>query len=163
MVIRKYNKELAKKPKLAKVVDTLQLQASNPERLEAAKKTAKKYKFEFQTIRLVKVWEDWFVYGLDMDERKEHHAILVNTELNVRLAHLYSYGDKQFTNWETDLWREELLRELLQIESESSVVDLRQVANELVGMTDERVTEYLSVGSSDIKENAKDYAFMVTM
>ena len=162
MVIWKYNKKCAKKARQAKVVDTLRLQASNPDRLEAAKNTAKEFEYEYQTISLVKVWDDWFAFGLDMDERSEHEAILVNSKSETRLAKLYHSRDMHFTDWEIDLWREELLRELLKIESESNSVDMKQVANELVGMTNERVAGYLSEGSSDIKENAKDYASIVT-
>ena len=162
MVIWEYNKKWAKKARQAKVVDTLRLQASNPDRLEAAKNTAKEFEYEYQTINLVKVWDDWFVFGLDMDERSEHEAILVNSKSETRLAKLYHSRDMYFTDWEIDQWREELLRELLKIESESNSVDMKQVANELVGMTNERVVGYLSEGSSDIKENAKDYASLVT-
>lgn len=75
MVIWKKNYKYVKKPKKAEIIDTLKLQAENPQRMEKAMSTAKEYEYEFDSIRLAKVWDDWFVFGLDMDEGEKHQGI----------------------------------------------------------------------------------------
>lgn len=165
MVIWKKNNKYVKKARMADVVDTLKLQAENPERMEKAISTAKEYKCEFENICLVKVWNDWYVYGLDMDEGGKHQGIMVNTNMDVRLVWIYSSGNLHYTNCETALWRGEVLRELLRIEKDSPNVDIEQVASELVGLTDERCANLMSEGHVyvDIIEDAREYAYIVTM
>ena len=101
MVIWKKNYKFVKKPKKAEIIDTLKLQAENPQRMEVAMSTAKEYKYEFDTIRLVKVWDGWFVYGLDMDDREKHQGIMVNAKLDVRLVWIYSSGNLHYTDADT--------------------------------------------------------------
>lgn len=165
MVTWKKNNKYVRKPKKAVIVDTLKLQAENPLRMEKAMSTAKEYEYEYDTIRLVKVWDDWFVYGLDMDDREKHQGIMVNAKLDVRLVWIYSSGNLHYTDSETALWRGEVLSELLRIEKESKNVDIEQVASELVGLTDERCARMMCDAHVyvDIIENAREYANIVTM
>ena len=165
MVIWKKNNKYVRKPKKAVIVDTLKLQAENPQIMEVAMSTAKEYEYEFETIRLVKVWDDWFVYGLDMDDREKHKGIMVNTKQDVRLVWIYTSGNLHYTDSETAIWRGEVLSELLRIEKESKNVDIEQVASELVGLTDERCAKLISDAHVyvDIIEDAKEYANIVTM
>ena len=165
MVIWKKNNKYVRKPKKAVIVDTLKLQAENPQRYEKAISTAKENKYEFKDIRLVKVWDDWFVFGLDMDEEKKHRAIMVNANMDIRLAWLYTSDNLHYTNFEIAKWRAEVLAELLRIQKESPYVEMEQVASEMVGLTDERCALLMSDPHVyvDIIESARDYANIVTM
>ena len=165
MVIWKKNYKFVKKPKKAEIIDTLKLQAENPQRMEVAMSTAKEYKYEFDTIRLVKVWDDWFVYGLDMDDREKHQGIMVNAKLDVRLVWIYSSGNLHYTDAETALWRGEVLRELLIGLEESPGLSIEQIASELVGLTDERCARTMCDARVyvDLMEDAREYANIMTM
>ena len=165
MVIWKKNYKYSRKAQKAEVIDTLKLQAENPQRMEAAISTAKENKYEFKDIRLVKVWDDWFVYGLDMDEDKKHQGIIVNKELDVRLVWIYTTGNLHYTDVEIAKWRGEVLRELLKGIDESPGLSIEQIASELVGLTDERCARLMSDAHVyvDIVENAREYANIVTM
>lgn len=155
------------KDKKATVVDLIKLQAQNPQRMEKAICVAKKYEHlcDYENIRLVKTWDDWFVFGLDMDDKDKHNAIMVNSKMDVRLAKLYTSKILYYTNFEISVWRGEVLTELLRIERESPNVDIEQVASEMVGLTDERCVTLMTDGYVyvDIIENARDYANLVTM
>ena len=165
MVIWKKNYKYVKKSQKAEIIDILKLQAENPQRMEVAISTAKEFKYEFENIRLIKVWDDWFVYGLDMDESKKHRGIMVNKELDVRLVWIYSYRNLHYTDAEIAKWRGEVLRELLKGLDESPGLSIEQVASELVGLTDERCAKLMSDAHVyvDIVENAREYANIVTM
>lgn len=165
MVIWKKNYKYVKKPKKAEIIDTLKLQAENPQRMEKAMSTAKEYEYEFDSIRLAKVWDDWFVYGLDMDEGEKHRGIMVNRTLDVRLVWIYTSRNLYYTDAEIAIWRGEVLTELLRIEKESPNVDIKQVALEMVGLTDERCAKLMTDANVyvDIIENAREYANIVTM
>ena len=165
MVIWKKNYKYSRKAQMAEVIDTLKLQAENPQRYEKAISTAKENKYEFDTIRLVKVWDDWFVYGLDMDVDKKHQGIMVNAKLDVRLVWIYSSGNLHYTNVEIAKWRGEVLREQLKGLDESPGLSIEQIASELVGLTDERCAKLMSDAHVyvDIVENAREYANIVTM
>lgn len=165
MVIWKKNSKYVKKARKAVIVDTLKLQAENPQRMEVAMSTAKEYEYEFDTIRLVKVWDDWFVYGLDMDDREKHKGIMVNTKLDVRLVWIYSSRNLHYTDSEIAQWRGEVLSELLRIEKESKNVDIEQVASEMANLTYERCFKMMCDANVyvDIIEDAKEYAYIVTM
>lgn len=165
MVIWKKNYKYARKLKKAEVIDTLKLQAENPQRMEVAISTAKEFKYKFEFIRLVKVWDDWFVYGFDMDEGKKHRGIMVNKELDVRLVWIYSSRNLHYTDSEIAKWRGEVLSELLRIEKEAKNVDIEQVAKEISLLTDERCFKMMCSANVyvDIIEDARNYADIVTM
>lgn len=165
MVIWKKNYKYVKKPKKAEIIDTLKLQAENPQRMEKAMSTAKEYEYEFDSIRLAKVWDDWFVFGLDMDEGEKHQGIMVNSKLDVRLVWIYTSRNLYYTDAEIAIWRGEVLTELLRIEKESPNVDIKQVALEMVGLTDKHCVNMMTDANVyvDIIEDAREYANIVTM
>ncbi len=165
MVIWKKNYKYVKKNRKAVIVDTLKLQAENPQRYEIAISTAKENKYEFKDIRLVKVWDDWFVYGFDMDDKERHQGVMVNKKLEVRLVWIYTSHNLSYTDSEIAMWRGEVLRELLKGLDESPGISIEQIASELVGLTDERCAKLMSDAHVyvDIIEDAKEYASIVTM
>ncbi len=147
----------------AKIVDTLKLQAENPDRMEVAVREAEEYFKGYHTITLVKTWDDWFVYGIDMDGEAVHDFVMVNSKHEVRIGKLYTSEGKHFTSIETSAWRGELLAELLRIQKISPNLDNEQIASEFIGLTDMSVAYNLSLGDPDIYENACQYAEMITM
>lgn len=165
MVIWKKNYKYVKKPKKAEIIDTLKLQAENPQRMEKAMSTAKEYEYEFDSIRLAKVWDDWFVYGLDMDEGEKHRGIMVNRTLDVRLVWIYTSRNLYYTDAEIAIWRGEVLRELLKGLDESPGLSIEQIASEMVGLTDKHCVNMMTDANVyvDIIEDAREYANIVTM
>ncbi len=147
----------------AKVVDTLKLQALHPDRMEIAVRKANKYYKGYHTINLVKTWDDWFVYGLDMDDEPMHYYVMVDSRHEVRTGRLYTSRGMHFTNMEISAWRGEVLAELLRIQKEAPNVSNEQIAAEFIALTDKHVADLLSEGPYDIIENARQYAFIVTM
>ena len=165
MVIWKKNYKYVKKPKKAEIIDTLKLQAENPQRMEKAMSTAKEYEYEFDSIRLAKVWDDWFVFGLDMDEGEKHQGIMVNSKLDVRLVWIYTSRNLYYTDAEIAIWRGEVLRELMKGLDETPGLCIEQIASEMVGLTDERCVNMMTDAHVyvDIIEDAREYANIVTM
>ncbi len=147
----------------AKIVDTLKLQAQHPDRMEVAVQAAQRCHRGYHTITLVKTWDDWFVYAIDIDDASIHHFVMVNRTHEVRTGKLYTSQGQYFTSMEINAWRGEVLAELLRIQKESPNVDNEQIAAELVGLTNKRVASYLSEGPEDIFEHARQYANFMTM
>ena len=89
MVIWKPNRKYIKKATKAKVIDMLKLQNQHPERMEKAIKFAKEYEMEFDRICLIKVWDDWYVYGLFASETLMENAILVNSKEDIHYGNVF--------------------------------------------------------------------------
>ena len=77
MVIWKRNRKYIKKAAKAQVVDLMKLQNLHPERMEKAIKLAKEFEMEFDRAALLKVWEDWYIYGFYSKEDLLDDAVLV--------------------------------------------------------------------------------------
>ena len=70
MVTWKKNYKYVKKASKAKTVDLLSLQNLHPDRMEIVAKEAKEWHLQYDRISLLKVWDDWFVYGLEVVGRE---------------------------------------------------------------------------------------------
>ena len=162
MVIWKKNYKYVKKHSNAKVVDTLRLQNLHPERLEIAIENAKEFHWEFDKITLIKEWNDWFVYGVEL-ENEIQNAVLVNSKHDVRLGKMYKSNNQYFSIFEIESWRAEVLAEFLRIQKESPNITNEQIASELSILSDERCAHFMSEGIPDLIENAREYVYYVTL
>jgi hypothetical protein len=162
MVIRKPNRKYFRKTANAVVVDLLKLQNQHPERMDKVIKTAKEYKWPHDRICLLKVWEDWYVYGLYIGERLKQKAILVNSKLDFQIGKLFQVEGQYFTIYEVDAWRGEVLAELLRIQHESPCITNEQIAKEISFLNTNVVLHTISAGNIDWKEDARVYADLVT-
>ena len=163
MVIWKPNRKYIKKATKAKVIDMLKLQNQHPERMEKAIKFAKEYEMEFDRICLIKVWDDWYVYGLFATETLMENAILVNSKEDIHYGNVFLVEGRYFTIFEVNAWRGEVLAELLRIQNENPSVTNEQIAEELSILDTQRVLHIMSTGILDWVENAREYADIITM
>ncbi len=162
MVIWKKNKDYSAKPPRAKIVDTLEVLYREPQRLEVATKLAQSFSFEYDKINLVKKANDWYVFALDMDEEREHKAILVNSILETKVGLLYTSNGFHFTNYEISEWRGALLDELLKYK-EQYEISYEEIADEIALLNNEKVVQHLALCKTypNIQENAIEYADML--
>lgn len=159
MAIWKKNNNYKAEPPVAKIIDTLKVLHREPKRLEAATKLAQSYHFEFDKIHLVKETNNWYVFALDMDEKREHKAILVNSRLETKVGSLYSSNGLHFTDFEISEWRGVLLAELLKYKEQYGI-SYDEVANEIAQLKNEEIVQHLALSNTypNIQENALDYA-----
>ncbi len=163
MVIWKPNRKYIKKAAKAQVIDLMKLQNLLPERMEKAVKLAKEYEMEFDRICLIKVWDDWYVYGLFMNETLMENAVLVNSKGDVHYGDVFLVEGRYFTIYEVNAWRGEVLAELLRIQKENPSVTNEQIAEEISLLGTQRVLHIMSTGILDWVENAREYADIITM
>ena len=131
MVTWKKNKKYIKKASKAKVVDLLKLQNLHPDRMKIVVNKAKEWHLQYDRISLVKVWDDWFVYGLEVNCQEMQDAILVNSRHDIRIGKIFKMHNLYFTNFEIDFWRGEVLAELLRIQKEAPNIDNELIAKEI--------------------------------
>ena len=163
MVTWKRNRKYIKMAAKAQVVDLIKFQNLHPERMKKAIKTAKENKWSYDRISLIKIWDDWYVYGLFANGVPIGKAILVNSKLDVHYGDLFHFEGKYFTIFEVNAWRGEVLAELLRIQKESPSVTYEQIAEDLSILNTERVLRIISVGNQDLLEDAREYAYIITM
>ena len=165
MVTWKKNYKYVKKASDAKVVDLLKLQNLHPDRMEMVAKEAKEWHLQYDRISLLKVWDDWFVYGLEVDGQEMQDAILVNSKHDIRIAKLFTMHNLYFTNFEIDAWRGEVLAELLRIQKEAPLIDNELIAREISFLDNSKCLRMMSDGHvyPDLIEDAKEYANIITM
>ena len=162
MVIWKRNRKNIKKAAKAQVVDLMKLQNLHPERMEKAIKLAKEFEMEFDRAALLKVWEDWYIYGFYSKEELLDDAVLVNAKLDIHLGKVFRVEGEYFTIDEVDAWRGEVLAELLRKEPGVPDIPLEQVAKEISFLDTDRVL-HLMQGHTNWVDSAREYAFIVTM
>ena len=162
MVIWKKNKDYSATPLRAKIVDTMKLLYREPQRLEVAKKLAQSFCFEYDNINLVKETNNWYVFALDMDEKSEHKAILVNSTLETKVGILYSSNGFHFTNFEISEWRGVLLAELLKYKEQYDI-SFEAIADEIAHNNNQEVAQHLAIYNiyPNIQEDAVQYADML--
>ena len=163
MVIGKRNRKYIKKAAKAQVVDLMKLQNLHPERMEKAIKRAKENKWSYDRISLIKIWDDWYVYGLFANGVLMEKAILVNSKEDVHYGTLFQVEGKYFTIFEVNAWRGEVLAELLRIQNESPSVTNEQIAEDISILSTERVLRIMSAGNQNWVEDAREYAYIITM
>ena len=165
MVTWKKNYKNIKKASKAKVVDLLKLQNMHPDRMEIVVKEAGEWNLQYDRISLVKVWDDWFVYGLEVNGQEMQDAILVNSKHDIRIGKLFKENNLYFTNFEIDFWRGEVLAELLRIQKEAPNIDNELIARELSFLDNRKCLRMMSDGHvyPDLIEDAREYAYIITM
>ena len=165
MVIWKKNYKYIKKDSKAKVVDLLRLQNMHPDRMEIVVKEAKERHLQYDRISLVKVWDDWFVYGLKVNGQEMQDTILVNSKHDIRIGKIFNMRNLYFTNFEIDFWRGEVLAELLRIQKEAPNIDNELIAREMSFLDNNKCLRMMSDGNvyPDLIENAREYAYIITM
>jgi len=165
MVIWKKNNKYIKKASKAKVVDLLRLQNMHPDRMEIVVKEAREWQLQYDRISLVKVWDDWFVYDLEVNGQEMQDAILVNSKHDIRIGKLYKMRNLYFTNFEIDFWRGEVLAELLRKEPGVPDLPYEQIAREISYLDNNKCLCMMSDGNvyPDLKEDAREYAYIITM
>lgn len=161
MVIWKQNRKNIKKAAEAQVVDLMKLQNQHPERMEKAIELAKRLNMEFDRVSLLKVWEDWYIYGFYSNGKLLNDAVLVNTKLNIHIGEIFQVEGEYFTIDEVDAWRGEVLAEMLRKEPGTPDIPLEQVAKEISILDTDRVL-HLMKGNTNWVDSAREYAFIVT-
>ena len=148
----------------AQIVDTLRLRALEKERMDAALTFADDIELCYQELALVKVYKDYYVYAVDMDERFEHEAIAIDADGEG--MHTYVYSSKNgnepvyFINEELSSWRYEFYLELLKIVKKEKVqngFDERWAFDEAANLSKEALVEAMTWNSP------KEYANIVFM
>ena len=161
MVIWKKNPNYVPK---AKIVDSLRMKVLEAERMDKAIASAKDFDRDFDTITLVRVIGDKYLYVYDLNDGDIHDGVLVASEGNYLLTKVYSYknSDKRYfyMNDEVEKWRLDFLDELFKIVKEDAgrAGFTREWAlNEVTSLSKRGTAEAMTFNSP------KDYADMVTM
>ena len=165
MVTWKKNNKYIKKASKAKVVDLLKLQNMHPDRMEIVVKEAREWHLQYDRVSLVKVWDDWFVYGLKVNGQEMQDTILVNSKHDIRIGKIFNMRNLYFTNFEIDFWRGEVLAELLRIQKEAPNIDNELIARGMSFLDNNKCLRMMSDGNvyPDLIENAREYAYIITM
>ena len=165
MVTWKKNNKYIKKASKAKVVDLLKLQNMHPDRMEIVVKEAREWHLQYDRVSLVKVWDDWFVYGLKVNGQEMQDTILVNSKHDIRIGKIFNMRNLYFTNFEIDNRRGEVLAELLRIQKEAPNIDNELIAREMSFLDNNKCLRMMSDGNvyPDLIENAREYAYIITM
>jgi hypothetical protein len=165
MVTWKKNNKYIKKASKAKVVDLLKLQNMHPDRMEIVVKEAREWHLQYDRVSLVKVWDDWFVYGLKVNGQEMQDTILVNSKHDIRIGKIFNMRNLYFTNFEIDFWRGEVLAELLRIQKEAPNIDNELIAREMSFLDNNKCLRMMSDGNvyPDLIEDAREYANIITM
>jgi hypothetical protein len=165
MVTWKKNNKYIKKASKAKVVDLLKLQNMHPDRMEIVVKEAREWHLQYDRVSLVKVWDDWFVYGLKVNGQEMQDTILVNSKHDIRIGKIFNMRNLYFTNFEIDFWRGEVLAELLRIQKEAPNIDNELIAREMSFLDNNKCLRMMSDGYvyPDLIEDAREYANIITM
>lgn len=148
----------------AQIVDSLRLHALEKERIEAARSIAIDIELVFKDLTLAKIYKDNYVYAVDVDERFEHEAIMVDADGEGGHTFIYSAikGKETlyFISEELSNWRYDFYLELLRIAKEEkghNGFDERWAFDEAVNLSKEGLVEAMTWNSP------KEYAEIVSM
>ena len=148
----------------AKIDDSLRMKVLEAERMDTAIASAKDFDRDFDSISLVRVIGDKYLYVYDLNDGYIHDGVLVALDGVYLLTKVYSFtnSDKRYfyTNDEIEKWRLDFLDELFKIVKEDAgrAGFTREWAlNEVTSLSKRGTAEAMTFNSP------KDYADMVTM
>ena len=136
----------------------MRLQAIHSDKLENVKRLIRNYNFKYKDISLVKEWEEWVIFALDMDGREEHDAIMARDKYpNYLFCTLYSYhvGTDvfHFTDEETYVWRCRYLESLLDMVKRPKAIEAgfskEWAVGQIVGTTRQMLAQVMPFHTPD--------------
>lgn len=161
MVIWKKNPNYVPK---AKIDDSLRMKVLEAERMNTAIASAKEFERNFDSITLVRVIGDKYLYVYDLNDEYVLDGVLVAKDGTYVLTKIYSFtnSDKRYfyTNEEVEKWRLNYLDELFKIVEEDAghIGYTREWAlDEVTSLSKRSTAEAMTYHSP------KEYADMVTM